>query len=149
MRGRRGAGEQGSGSVLVLGVVAGALAAYAVGLKFRFGFDDSLDVVGVHLVAGLWGTIGAGLLATEGGLFYGGGIRQTVVQIAIALAAVVVSGVVTLVIAPAHMRSMANPGTVWGRPARIATERPRVRPCSPVWLVAAIATSSTRSAGTP
>jgi Amt family ammonium transporter len=91
---------------IVLGVVAGALAAYAVGLKFRFGFDDSLDVVGVHLVAGLWGTIGAGLLATEGGLFYGGGIRQTVVQIAIALAAVVVSGVVTLVIALALKATM-------------------------------------------
>ena len=56
--------------------------------------------------------------------------------------------IATLVIAPAHMRSIAKPGTVCGRPARIATDRPRVRPCSPVWLVAAIATSSTRSAGT-
>lgn len=36
--------------------------------------------------------------------------------------------VVTLVIAPAHMRSTARPGTVWGSPARIATERPSVRP---------------------
>ncbi len=56
--------------------------------------------------------------------------------------------VVTLVIAPAHMRSTASPGTVCGSPARIATERPRVNPWSPVWLVAAIATSSMRSAGT-
>ncbi|GGL40992.1 ammonium transporter [Phycicoccus endophyticus] len=84
---------------IILGLVAGALSAYAVGLKYRFGYDDSLDVVGVHLVAGLWGTIGAGLLATEGGLFYGDGIDQTVVQILIALSSVVVSGVVTLVIA--------------------------------------------------
>lgn len=56
--------------------------------------------------------------------------------------------VVTLVIAPAHMRSTASPGTVWGSPARIATDRPRVSPWSPVWLVAAMATSSMRSAGT-
>ena len=66
---------------IVLGVVAGALSALAVGLKFRLGYDDSLDVVGVHLVAGVWGTIGAGLLATATGLFYGGGIDQTVIQI--------------------------------------------------------------------
>ncbi|MGG5258524.1 ammonium transporter [Phycicoccus avicenniae] len=84
---------------IVLGLVAGALAAYAVGLKYKLGFDDSLDVVGVHLVAGLWGTIGAGLLATSGGLFYGDGVQQTVVQVLVALASLLVSGVVTLVIA--------------------------------------------------
>jgi hypothetical protein len=38
----------------------------------------------------------------------------------------------TLVMAPAHIRSIAKPGTVCGRPARMATERPSVRPCSPV-----------------
>ncbi|WP_404383853.1 ammonium transporter [Knoellia locipacati] len=83
---------------IVLGLVAGALAALAVGLKFRFGYDDSLDVVGVHLVAGLWGTVGAGLLATSGGLFYGDGVRQLVVQIVIALASLVFSAIVTAVI---------------------------------------------------
>ena len=57
--------------------------------------------------------------------------------------------VVTLVIAPAHMRSIAKPGTVCGSPARSATERPRVSPWSPVCDVAASATSSMRSAGTP
>ncbi|GAA1467703.1 hypothetical protein GCM10009620_16970 [Microbacterium thalassium] len=56
--------------------------------------------------------------------------------------------VVTLVMAPAHMRSIAKPGTVSGSPARMPTVRPRVRPWSPVWLVAAIATSSMRSLGT-
>ncbi|WP_347352557.1 ammonium transporter [Intrasporangium sp.] len=81
-----------------LGAVAGALCAVAVGLKYRLGFDDSLDVVGVHLVAGLWGTLGIGLLATRTGLLYGGGIRQLVVQALIALAAVTVSGLVTLVV---------------------------------------------------
>jgi hypothetical protein len=55
--------------------------------------------------------------------------------------------VVTLVIAPAHMRSIAYPGTVCGSPARIALVRPRVRPWSPCCVVAAIATSSTRSFG--
>ncbi|HET7762229.1 MAG TPA: ammonium transporter, partial [Phycicoccus sp.] len=91
---------------IILGAVAGGLAALAVGLKYRLGYDDSLDVVGVHLVAGLWGTIGAGLLATSGGLFYGGGVQQTVVQVLIALSAVTVSGLVTLVIALALKATM-------------------------------------------
>ncbi|KRE41921.1 ammonium transporter [Knoellia sp. Soil729] len=84
---------------IILGLVAGGLAALAVGLKFRFGYDDSLDVVGVHLVAGLWGTIGAGLLATSGGLLYGDGPRQLVVQVVIALASLLFSAAVTAVIA--------------------------------------------------
>jgi Amt family ammonium transporter len=84
---------------LILGVVAGALSALAIGLKYKFGYDDSLDVVGVHLVAGLWGTIGIGFLATETGLFYGGGVQQLVVQIVIALVAVVFTGVMTAIIA--------------------------------------------------
>ncbi|KAB7746057.1 ammonium transporter [Nostocoides sp. F2B08] len=82
-----------------LGLIAGALSALAVGLKYRFGYDDSLDVVGVHLVSGLWGTVALGFLATETGLFYGGDFSQLAVQILIALVALVFSGVVTLVIA--------------------------------------------------
>jgi Amt family ammonium transporter len=84
---------------LALGLVAGALCAVAVGLKYRLGYDDSLDVVGVHLVAGLWGTVAIGLLGTDTGLFYGGGIRQLVVQAVIALVAVALSGLVTTVVA--------------------------------------------------
>jgi len=84
---------------LILGVIAGVLSALAVGLKYKFGYDDSLDVVGVHLVAGLWGTVGIGLLATETGLFYGGGIQQLIVQIVIALVAVIFTGIVTAIIA--------------------------------------------------
>lgn len=91
---------------LVLGVVAGALSALAVGLKYRLGYDDSLDVVGVHLVAGLWGTIGAGLLATSTGLFYGGGAKQVVVQVIIALASLLISGVGTAVIGLALKATM-------------------------------------------
>jgi Amt family ammonium transporter len=84
---------------LALGLVAGALCALAVGLKYRLGYDDSLDVVGVHLVAGLWGTVAIGLLGTETGLLYGGGIQQLVVQMVIALVAVALSGLVTAVVA--------------------------------------------------
>jgi Amt family ammonium transporter len=51
------------GAILV-GALAGVLCALAVGLKFRFGVDDSLDVVGVHLVGGLWGTLAVGLFAS-------------------------------------------------------------------------------------
>jgi ammonium transporter, Amt family len=83
---------------IVLGVVAGMLCALAVGLKYRLGYDDSLDVVGVHLVGGLVGTIGIGFLATSGGLFYGDGVRQLVVQVLIALAAVAWSAVFTLLV---------------------------------------------------
>ena len=67
---------------IILGAIAGVLCALAVGLKYKLGYDDSLDVVGVHLVGGLWGTLAVGLLATEAapagvnGLFYGGGVDQ-------------------------------------------------------------------------
>jgi Amt family ammonium transporter len=66
----------------VVGVVAGAVCSFAVGWKFRFGYDDSLDVVGVHLVGGIVGTLLIGLLATQvmtggvEGLLYGGGFVQ-------------------------------------------------------------------------
>ena len=56
--------------------------------------------------------------------------------------------VVTAVMAPAHMRSIASPGTDCGSPASMATVRPRVSPWSPVCDVAEIATSSMRSPGT-
>ena len=49
---------------LAIGVGAGVLCALAVGLKYKLGFDDSLDVVGVHLVGGLFGTLMVGLVAT-------------------------------------------------------------------------------------
>jgi Amt family ammonium transporter len=83
---------------IILGVVAGVLCALAVGLKYKFGYDDSLDVVGVHLVGGLVGTVLIGFLAADTGLFFGGGFDQLVIQVIIALAAVVFSGLVTLVL---------------------------------------------------
>ncbi|MFE0517324.1 ammonium transporter, partial [Streptomyces sp. NPDC058964] len=67
---------------IAVGVFAGVLCAMAVGLKYRFGYDDSLDVVGVHLVGGILGSLLVGLFATGTGqsdvegLFYGGGLDQ-------------------------------------------------------------------------
>ncbi|MBA2697251.1 MAG: ammonium transporter [Nocardioidaceae bacterium] len=67
---------------IALGAVAGVLCALAVGLKYRLGFDDSLDVVGVHLVGGVVGTIAVGFVGTAAatagvdGLLYGGGVDQ-------------------------------------------------------------------------
>ena len=84
---------------IVLGLVAGFACAAAVSLKYRFGFDDSLDVVGVHLVGGLVGTVAIGFLATEGGLLFGGGVALLITQVLIALAALAFSGVVTFAVA--------------------------------------------------
>ncbi|MBB5911597.1 Amt family ammonium transporter [Nocardia transvalensis] len=90
---------------LAIGIVAGALCALAVGLKFRFGFDDSLDVVGVHLVGGLVGTLMVGLVATSEapagveGLFYGGGFDQLGKQAVGAFAVLAFSGIATTIIA--------------------------------------------------
>ena len=87
-----------------MGFVAGVVCALAVGLKYRWGYDDSLDVVGVHLVGGLVGTIGIGLIATAAaptavdGLFYGGGLDQLGKQLigagAVLVYAFVVSGII-------------------------------------------------------
>lgn len=83
---------------LIIGVVAGALCALSVGLKFKFGFDDSLDVVAVHLVGGIVGTIMIGFVGVDVGLFDGGGTEQLVKQ-AIGVGAVLAySFIVTMII---------------------------------------------------
>jgi Amt family ammonium transporter len=65
-------------SSIVIGAVAGALCYFACNLKSRLGYDDSLDVVGVHGVGGTWGALATGLFASKAineagadGLFYG------------------------------------------------------------------------------
>ena len=91
------------GAILV-GVIAGVLCALAVGLKFRFGYDDSLDVVGVHLVGGLVGTLLVGFFGTASapagvdGLFYGGGVDQLWRQAVGAIAVLAYSFVLSLVL---------------------------------------------------
>ena len=90
---------------LAIGAGAGILCALAVGLKFKFGFDDSLDVVGVHLVGGLFGTLMVGLVAAPEapaavtGLFYGGGTDQLWRQAVGAFAVLGYSAVVTAILA--------------------------------------------------
>ncbi|MCC3297636.1 ammonium transporter [Arthrobacter sp. zg-Y916] len=88
---------------LALGLVAGIVSALAVGLKYKFGYDDSLDVVGVHLVAGLIGTVALGFIALPvdgegGGLFYGGGLAQLGAQIVATIVAILFSAIMTLII---------------------------------------------------
>jgi Amt family ammonium transporter len=89
---------------VAIGAIAGAVCAWAVGLKYKLGYDDSLDVVGVHLVGGIIGTVLIGVFSTsEGaggidGLFYGGGFGSLGDQALGALVAIAFSGVVTAVI---------------------------------------------------
>ncbi|GAB3469857.1 ammonium transporter [Actinophytocola sediminis] len=90
---------------LSIGAIAGAVCALAVGLKYRFGYDDSLDVVGVHLVGGLIGTLLIGLFGTVNanpdsvdGLFYGGGVDQLGKQVVGAVAVMAYSLVLTFII---------------------------------------------------
>lgn len=87
---------------LIVGFIGGCLAAMGVGLKYRFKFDDSLDVVGLHLVAGVWGTLACGLFADKIGLLTGGGVdglKLLAVQIIIAAFAAAYCAIVTTIIA--------------------------------------------------
>jgi len=68
---------------LILGLIAGVASSWAVTRKYKFGYDDSLDVVGVHGVGGILGMLAIGLIATvtanaagADGLFFGGGTTQ-------------------------------------------------------------------------
>ncbi|MBT0568184.1 ammonium transporter [Williamsia sp. CHRR-6] len=93
---------------IAIGVVAGAVSSLAIELKYRFGYDDSLDVVGVHLVGGVIGTLMIGLVASSAapagvdGLLYGGGIdqlwRQAVAVLAVGGYAIVVTAVIALAV---------------------------------------------------
>ena len=67
-------------AAVVIGLLAGVLCSLATGLKYRFNLDDSLDVVGVHLIAGIWGSVAIGFFGASSvnsvgvdGLLYGGG----------------------------------------------------------------------------
>ncbi|MFI0409588.1 ammonium transporter [Actinomadura sp. 3N508] len=91
---------------IALGLAAGAVCAFAVGLKYRLGFDDSLDVVGVHMVGGIVGALLIGVLATTAvndagadGLLAGGGFALLGKQAVAVLATLAYSFVVTYVIA--------------------------------------------------
>ena len=91
---------------VILGIVAGVLAALAVELKFKLGYDDSLDVVGIHLVAGMVGTLYLGFFATDTGLFTGGDFGQLVVQAIASVGVLVYSFVVALILGFAIDKTM-------------------------------------------
>ncbi len=97
---------------LALGLVAGVVCGLAVGLKYHWRYDDSLDVVGVHLVGGLVGTLGIGLLASAvaptavNGLFYGGGAGQLGRQLTGGLVVLLYAFVVSWVLATVVHKTM-------------------------------------------
>ncbi|MBS1836369.1 MAG: ammonium transporter [Actinobacteria bacterium] len=93
-------------SSIWIGLAAGAVCYFAVHLKFKAGFDDALDVVGVHFVGGLIGSLMIGLFADPAyfgthnlrGLFYGGGLRLLGEQAIANGVTILYSGTVTAVI---------------------------------------------------
>jgi Amt family ammonium transporter len=94
------------GAILV-GAVAGAVCPLAVGMKDKFGYDDSLDVVGVHLVGGVIGTLMVGIVGNSDmpsavdGLLYGGGLEPLGKQFVAAAAVLAYSFIATALIAMA------------------------------------------------
>jgi Amt family ammonium transporter len=83
---------------MVLGVLAGILCALAVDLKFQFGFDDSLDVVGIHLVGGIVGTLFIGFFGTGVGLLQTGSWNQLIAQAIGAFSVLFYSFIASLII---------------------------------------------------
>jgi Amt family ammonium transporter len=91
---------------VAVGLIAGSVCAMAISLKFRYGYDDSLDVVGVHLVGGIVGTLSIGFFASASapaaidGIFYGGGVdqlwRQAVAAGAVLLYSFTLAGLIGL-----------------------------------------------------
>ena len=97
-------------SAIAIGAIAGVVCSFAIALKFRFGFDDALDVIGVHLVGGLVGSLLIGLFAdpsaigirnTGQGLFFGGGGHLLLEQAIANGTTLVFSFVVTFALAKA------------------------------------------------
>ena len=100
------AGFVGTMPAIIIGFAAGVICFLAIQLKVKFGYDDALDVVGVHLVGGLVGSLSVGLFADTAinslggdGLFAGGGTSLLGKQLLAVAATLVWSGVLTFVIA--------------------------------------------------
>lgn len=94
------------GWALVLGLLVGALCALAIELKYKLGFDDSLDVVGIHLVGGVVGALFLGFFAIDTGLFTGGGFEQLAVQAIAVFAVLIYAFIVAWVIGFAIEKTM-------------------------------------------
>ena len=100
-------------AAVVIGFVAGILCSLAVGLKYVFNIDDSLDVVGVHLVGGIWGSLSLGFFGTAAvnsigldGLLYGGGTELLMKQLLGVGLVFAYSFIVTLIIGVAIEKTM-------------------------------------------
>ncbi|MGE0881578.1 MAG: ammonium transporter [Acidimicrobiia bacterium] len=108
------AGFVGGLSPIFIGLAAGVVCLFALSLKSKFGFDDSLDVVGVHLVGGLLGSVLLGLFADAGineivaneGLFFGGGADLLIDQVVASVATFAFSFVMSFAIAKAIDKTM-------------------------------------------
>jgi Amt family ammonium transporter len=106
------AGFVGDASPLVIGLAAGVLCYLALGIKEKMNWDDSLDVIAVHLVGGVVGTLLLGLFADTAvndefdGLFYGGGFELLKDQFVGAAAVALFSFVVTYLIASAIQQTV-------------------------------------------
>ncbi|GAA3906881.1 ammonium transporter [Actinoplanes auranticolor] len=111
---------------VVLGIIAGAVCALAVGLKYKLGYDDSLDVVGVHFVGGWIGSLAIGFFATSQvnavaareSLFYGGGVdqlwRQFVGSAVVTLYSLVIAVVLALILKAVKLLRVDNDTEVSG-----------------------------------
>jgi Amt family ammonium transporter len=94
------------GWAIVLGLLAGAVCALAIDLKFKLGFDDSLDVVGIHLVGGLIGTLYIGIFGTGIGLIDTGSFRQLGVQAIAAFGVMIYSFVIAWLLGMAIQKTI-------------------------------------------
>jgi ammonium transporter, Amt family len=102
------AGFVGGMAPLAIGFTAGVLCFLAIQLKFKLGYDDSLDVVGVHLVGGVVGSILLAFFADTkinalgfDGVFFGGGTDLLLDQLVAVGATIAYSGIVSLILAKA------------------------------------------------
>ncbi|MCU1475955.1 MAG: ammonium transporter [Subtercola sp.] len=91
---------------LLLGLLAGALCCLTIELKFKLGFDDSLDVVGIHLVGGLFGTLYIGIFGAGIGLVDSGSFAQLGKQATAAFAVMIFSFVLAWVIGTIIQKTM-------------------------------------------
>jgi len=100
-------------AAVVIGLVAGILCSLAVGLKYIFNIDDSLDVVGVHLVGGIWGSLSVGIFGSAAvnsigldGILYGGGTALLMKQLLGVALVFAYSFIATLIIGFAIEKTM-------------------------------------------
>jgi len=113
-------------AAILLGIVAGAVCAVAVGLKYKMGYDDSLDVVGVHFVGGWIGSLWIGLFASSGvnavvthkSLFYGGSLdqlwRQFVASASVTVYSFAIAAIIALILKSAKVLRVSEDDEISG-----------------------------------